>query len=318
MSADLSMYTRLVCEMCETTTSMKNVKPIPVNDSNCHDVSQGEETTPIRMYGDDDTFKKLQTEFISYITQPIMSPCVRIAWERNGGVQSCDHYSRRSSRNETAVDFERTCSFSKNIHSSKHFECNRYCGCSRTEPEKYCDNRVTQQGIRASLEVFWTGKERRWGVRTLQRIRKGEFVCNYVGEIIPMGCKCEYDCDNDNCVHLTSCSKCRSEGRTRMRDNQAYVFELKSRNSGKIKRNATSSCKYAIDGRRYRNIGPFLNHACSGFNIEPRFMYAEHHDTDLPTISFFAKRNIKANEEILINYGNKLPGCLCVSCKAKK
>ena len=88
------------------------------------------------------------------------------------------------------------------------------------------------------------------------------------------------------------------------------MFELKAR-SGQKANDKNKVCKYGIDGRRYRNIGPFFNHACSGFNIEPRFLYSEHHDKDIPTVAFFAKRNIKPNEEILLNYGHKLPGCRC-------
>ena len=63
-----------------------------------------------------------------------------------------------------------------------------------------CGNRLTQHGVGVSLEVFWTGRERRWGVRSLQSITKGDFVCIYAGEIVPIGCKCEHNCTNENCV----------------------------------------------------------------------------------------------------------------------
>ena len=117
---------------------------------------------------------------------------------------------------------------------------------------------------------------------------------------------------------MTSCPKCVAQGKTEVRNSQAYVFELQARSGQKASYDKKKECKYGIDGRRYRNIGPFFNHACSGWNIEPRFLYSEHLDKDIPTVAFFAKRNIKPNEEILLNYGHKLPGCRCSSCRRKK
>ena len=34
------------------------------------------------------------------------------------------------------------------------------------------------------LQVFWTPEGKGWGVRTLEVIEKGSFVCEYVGEIL--------------------------------------------------------------------------------------------------------------------------------------
>ncbi|GAB4843074.1 hypothetical protein Ancab_013053 [Ancistrocladus abbreviatus] len=58
-------------------------------------------------------------------------------------------------------------------------ECWYKCGCS-----KYCANRVVQRGIVAKLQVFWTPDGRGWGVRTLEDLPRGAFVCEFVGEIV--------------------------------------------------------------------------------------------------------------------------------------
>ncbi|KPP71466.1 histone-lysine N-methyltransferase EHMT1-like [Scleropages formosus] len=58
------------------------------------------------------------------------------------------------------------------------FECNHACSCWRT-----CKNRVVQNGLRVRLQLFRTEKMG-WGVRALQDIPQGTFVCEYVGEII--------------------------------------------------------------------------------------------------------------------------------------
>lgn len=46
-----------------------------------------------------------------------------------------------------------------------------------------CGNRLVQQGITVNLQVFMT-PEKGWGLRTLEDIPKGTFVCEYVGEIV--------------------------------------------------------------------------------------------------------------------------------------
>ncbi|KAJ1077970.1 hypothetical protein K5549_011297 [Capra hircus] len=58
------------------------------------------------------------------------------------------------------------------------FECNHACSCWRT-----CRNRVVQNGLRARLQLYRT-QNMGWGVRSLQDIPLGTFVCEYVGELI--------------------------------------------------------------------------------------------------------------------------------------
>ncbi|XP_060865063.1 histone-lysine N-methyltransferase eggless-like [Metopolophium dirhodum] len=66
------------------------------------------------------------------------------------------------------------------------FECNTSCKC-----EKTCLNRVVQEPLKTSLQLFLTEKKG-WGVRTLADIPKGSFVCTYLGVV-----RTEKDADND-------------------------------------------------------------------------------------------------------------------------
>ncbi|CAI9614262.1 unnamed protein product [Staurois parvus] len=50
-------------------------------------------------------------------------------------------------------------------------------------PTGMCQNRVVQHGLQVRLQVFNT-KERGWGVRCLDDIDKGTFVCIYAGRIL--------------------------------------------------------------------------------------------------------------------------------------
>ncbi|KAL6953133.1 hypothetical protein U1Q18_048288 [Sarracenia purpurea var. burkii] len=58
-------------------------------------------------------------------------------------------------------------------------ECWRKCGC-----DMQCGNRVVQRGITCKLQVFFTKEGKGWGVRPLQDLPKGSFVCEYVGEVL--------------------------------------------------------------------------------------------------------------------------------------
>ncbi|XP_077154204.1 histone-lysine N-methyltransferase SETDB2 isoform X2 [Ranitomeya variabilis] len=59
------------------------------------------------------------------------------------------------------------------------YECNVSCECDR----KVCQNRVVQHGLQVRLQVFNT-KGKGWGVRCLDDLDKGTFVCIYAGRVI--------------------------------------------------------------------------------------------------------------------------------------
>ncbi|XP_077398421.1 histone-lysine N-methyltransferase EHMT1 isoform X2 [Vanacampus margaritifer] len=162
------------------------------------------------------------------------------------------------------------------------FECNHACSCWRT-----CKNRVVQNGLRTRLELFRTSKKG-WGVRALQDIPQGTYVCEYVGEII-------------------------SEAEAEMRQNDAYLFSLDDKPQD----------LYCIDARFYGNISRFLNHMCEP-NLFACRVFTTHQDLRFPHIAFFAAENIKAGEELGFNYGDhfwevksKVFSCECGSSKCK-
>ncbi|KAM4527978.1 histone-lysine N-methyltransferase EHMT1 isoform 2-T2 [Odontesthes bonariensis] len=162
------------------------------------------------------------------------------------------------------------------------FECNHACSCWRT-----CKNRVVQNGLRIRLQLFRTGKKG-WGVRALQDIPQGTFVCEYVGEII-------------------------SEAEAEMRQNDAYLFSLDDKPQD----------LYCVDARFYGNISRFLNHMCEP-NLFACRVFTTHQDLRFPHIAFFASENIKAGEELGFNYGDhfwevksKLFSCECGSSKCR-
>uniref|UniRef100_A0A673WN94 Euchromatic histone-lysine N-methyltransferase 1b n=1 Tax=Salmo trutta TaxID=8032 RepID=A0A673WN94_SALTR len=162
------------------------------------------------------------------------------------------------------------------------FECNHACSCWRT-----CKNRVVQNGLRVRLQLFRTSRMG-WGVRTLQEIPQGTFVCEYVGEII-------------------------SDAEADVRENDSYLFNLDGK-EGDV---------YCIDARFYGNISRFINHMCEP-NLFPCRVFTAHQDLRFPHIAFFTCETIKAGEELGFDYGDhfwdikgKHFSCECGSPKCK-
>ena len=58
-------------------------------------------------------------------------------------------------------------------------ECSDRCRCADS-----CPNRVVSRGIRVALTIFMTRDGRGWGLRADEPLRRGQFVCEYAGEII--------------------------------------------------------------------------------------------------------------------------------------
>ncbi|XP_072421631.1 histone-lysine N-methyltransferase EHMT1 isoform X2 [Chiloscyllium punctatum] len=162
------------------------------------------------------------------------------------------------------------------------FECNHACGCWRT-----CKNRVVQNGIRVRLQIYRTNRMG-WGVRSLQDIPKGHFICEYVGELIT-------DAEAD------------------VREDDSYLFDLDNK-EGEV---------YCIDARYYGNVSRFINHLCEP-NLIPVRVFMSHQDLRFPRIAFFSSRDIKSGEELGFDYGDrfwdiksKYFTCQCGSEKCK-
>lgn len=58
------------------------------------------------------------------------------------------------------------------------FECNASCSC-----DQRCINRVVQNGLQVRLQVFKTEKKG-WGLRCLDDLAKGNFICIYAGQLL--------------------------------------------------------------------------------------------------------------------------------------
>lgn len=148
------------------------------------------------------------------------------------------------------------------------YECNKRCKCG---PE--CPNRVVQLGRKFKLSIFRTANGRGWGVKTLQKIKSGSFVVEYVGEVIT-----DVEAENRGKYY-------DAVGRT-------YLFDL-DYNDG--------DCPFTVDAGYYGNVSHFINHSCDP-NLEVFGVWINTLDPTLPRIALFSRRDIEKGEELTFDY----------------
>ncbi|KAM8867530.1 histone-lysine N-methyltransferase SETMAR [Synchiropus picturatus] len=147
------------------------------------------------------------------------------------------------------------------------FECNAVCTCGDA-----CSNRVVQRGVRLKLEVFCTAT-RGWGVRTLQPITRGMFVCEYAGEVIGF-------------------DEARRRQLAQTPEDNNYIIAVRE-HSG-----TGSITETFVDPGMVGNVGRFLNHSC----LPNLFMLPVRVHSVIPRLALFAGRDIDAKEELMFDY----------------
>ncbi|KAE8805650.1 Histone-lysine N-methyltransferase, H3 lysine-9 specific SUVH5 [Hordeum vulgare] len=187
------------------------------------------------------------------------------------------------------------------------YECGPSCKCPPT-----CHNRVGQKGIKFRLQVFKT-KSMGWGVKTLDYIPSGSFVCEYIGEVL----------DDE-------------EAQKRMTDEYLFaighnyydetLWEGLSRSIPSLQNGPGNDeeAGFAVDASKMGNFAKFINHSCTP-NLYAQNALYDHDDKSAPHIMFFACENIPPGQELVYHYnyaidqvydenGNiKKKKCLCGS-----
>ncbi|XP_021265143.1 histone-lysine N-methyltransferase SETMAR [Numida meleagris] len=150
------------------------------------------------------------------------------------------------------------------------FECNAMCRCGDS-----CRNRVVQRGLQVRLEVFKTA-EKGWGVRALEPIAEGRFVCEYAGEVLGF-------------------EEARRRIRAQTAQDSNYIIAVREHlHSGQV-------METFVDPTYTGNVGRFLNHSC-----EPNlFMVPVRVDSMVPKLALFAATDIAAGEELCYDYSGR-------------
>ncbi|KAK8501785.1 hypothetical protein V6N12_072922 [Hibiscus sabdariffa] len=152
-------------------------------------------------------------------------------------------------------------------------ECWSKCGCN-----KRCGNRVVQRGVNYKLQVFLTPDGKGWGLRTLEKLPKGAFVCEFVGEILTI-----------------------SELYTRNREKHASPVLLDAYwGLTGVSMDEEALC---LDATCYGNVARFINHRCFDANLIEIPVEVESPDLHYYHLAFFTTREVEALEELTWDYG---------------
>ncbi|CAM6009643.1 unnamed protein product [Sphagnum balticum] len=165
-------------------------------------------------------------------------------------------------------------------HTQRRFikECWEKCGC-----DKSCSNRVVQRGINCKLQVFWTVEGKGWGLRTLDDLPAGAFVCEYAGEILT-----NLEMDERNCSSTA---------------NTKHHFPLQLDADWSSERFLKDEEALCLDGTYFGNVARFINHRCFDNNMLDVPVEIESPDHHYYHVAFFTSREVKANEELTWDYG---------------
>ncbi|GMY06344.1 probable inactive histone-lysine N-methyltransferase SUVR2 isoform X5 [Fagus crenata] len=156
-------------------------------------------------------------------------------------------------------------------------ECWSKCGCSRN-----CGNRVVQRGITCKLQVFCTSEGKEWGLRTLEDMPKGAFVCEYVGEI------------------LTNTELFERNMQSKRSGKHTYSVLLDADWGSGVLKNEEALC---LDATNFGNVARFINHRCLDANLVEIPVKVETPDHTYYHLAFFTTRIVAALEELTWDYG---------------
>ncbi|KAJ3696685.1 hypothetical protein LUZ61_000390 [Rhynchospora tenuis] len=258
------------------------------------DISQGKEKMPIPVFNTVDNEKPPEFTYMSIMEYP--------PWFEKTISKGCECTNRcsRSKRCECAQKNGGKLAFNSNGAIMLHakpliYECGPACRCSTS-----CRNRVSQSGIRISLEIFKT-ENRGWGVRSPSSIPSGSFVCEYVGELL------------------------RKEEAERRKGNDTYLFDIGHNYDDAALSEGLSGVElgmgsttekdntsgFTIDAAEMGNVGRFINHSCSP-NLYAQYVLFDHDDRRMPHIMLFAIDTIPPLQELTYDYNYKI-GQVCDS-----
>ena len=166
------------------------------------------------------------------------------------------------------------------------YECNNLCACGIE-----CVSKSTQGGAHPSLEVYCT-ERKGYGVRINKDLVKGQFVCEYVGELIPL-------------------SDAKKKLSTLTTEKSCYVVIYKEHFG------STNTLCTCIDATVKGNIARFINHSCSPNLI----MLPVRSGCIVPRLCLFTVQPVAKGTELCFSYGETTgesgKPCYCNSVKCR-
>ena len=249
----------------KTSSTQKKIKYI--------DISNGKEKTQILLNSKDKT--KLLKNFqytTNYITELKIFKSNSFKFQNQNEENILDNY-------KLPKTYFCNCKISCDINScnciNKHnqiYECNSNCLCKK----KNCSNRIIQNGIKNSLIIKYINKTKGFGLFANNDISKGDFICEYIGEIISKE-------EAEKKIYMNHILK-----------KPNYILQIRECYSNNFSLNTF------IDSEKYGNCARFINHSCQP-NLTYEFVRIENF---IPHCAFYANKDIKKGEELTFCYSS--------------
>ncbi|KAL0383655.1 UNVERIFIED_CONTAM: putative inactive histone-lysine N-methyltransferase SUVR2 [Sesamum calycinum] len=179
---------------------------------------------------------------------------------------------------------------SMNRDPKKHcqFFC-KECPLERSKCEDIiepCKGHLVRKFIKnvgGNVAVYMTPEGKGWGLRTLEDLPKGAFVCEYVGEV------------------LTNAELFERVLRSPKGEKHSYPVLLDADWCAEgVLKDEEALC---LDATYYGNVARFINHRCYDSNLVEIPVEVETPDHHFYHLAFFTTRKVKAMEELTWDYG---------------
>ncbi|XP_027360718.1 histone-lysine N-methyltransferase family member SUVH9-like [Abrus precatorius] len=167
------------------------------------------------------------------------------------------------------------------------FECGPFCRCPPN-----CRNRVTQKGLKNRLEVF-RSRETGWGVRSLDLIQAGAFICEYTGVVLTRDQAQILAMNGDSLIYPN-----------RFTDRWAEWGDLSLIDSNYVRPSFPSipPLDFALDVSRMRNVACYISNSPTP-NVLVQFILYDHNNLMFPHLMLFAMESIPPMRELSLDYG---------------
>lgn len=255
----------------------------------CKDISKEEENVPVYLSNDLDGDREPLIKY-KYLSKSMFSPEVFVLGVNNK-TSGCDCINictddclcARKNGGEFAYDKD------GHLLRGKHviFECGAACKCG-----PICKSRVTQKGLRHRLEVF-RSEETSWGVKTLDLIEAGSFICEYAGIILSRQQAEIMSMNGDKMVHpCRFTKKWVSWGDLSLVEPDYVRPDYPS----------LPPLDFQIDVSEKRNVASYISHSKYP-NVMVQYVFYDHNNLKFPRVMLFAMETISPSAELTLDYG---------------
>lgn len=251
------------------------------------DISSKKENLPVLLFNDiDDNYEPINYD---YLVRTVFPPFV---YQISGKTEGCDCISgcrpdclcAKKNGGEFAYDLNGILLKGKPII----FECGPFCSCPPT-----CWNRVTQKGVKNRFEVF-RSMETGWGVRSLDMIQAGSFICEYTGVVLTREQAQVFTMNGeDSLVYPARFGDRWSEWGDLSQVFQDYVRPCSP---------SVPQLEFAMDVSRMRNVACYMSHS-SCPNVFVQLVLFDHTNSAFPHLMLFAMEDIPPLRELSLDYG---------------